>query len=107
MGLLTPPAWFMRELNIIDPEVTVRFNDRQWRWIAYNPDGSVYERLENKDKSYRPLDVRFLRKLRIDKFFTNNSKAFDALLEQNHYDLRSHITRGKNGVVDYLSGYWD
>ena len=107
MPLQTPPNWFLRELRLIDPEITVKFNDRQWKWIAYNADGSVYARIENKDKSYRPLDGRFLRKLRIDTYFTHDSKAYDALIAEDCHALQVHLQGGRERVIDYLAGYWD
>lgn len=109
----TPPGWFTRELRLIDPSLTVKWNNKIKRWCIYHADGSLSKIVEHpKTKAFRDLDQRILRKLRIDIFFTHNDKALalwnsDQREEKEvNAELRQYMTRGLDGISDYLSG-WD
>lgn len=107
MAFKTPSAWYVKDLRLIDPDLTVAWSNRANRWLIYHRDGSVCLRVENpKTKAFRDLDQRSLRKLRINIFFTHNAIALDKYLEEDHIGLRSYLDRGLNGISDYLSG-WD
>jgi len=107
MAFKTPPAWYVRDLRLIDPGLKVAWNNRVSRWLIHHQDGSVSLRIEHpKTRTFRDLDQRSLRKMRVNIFFTHNAIALDKYLEEDHVGLRSYLARGLNGVSDYLSG-WD
>jgi hypothetical protein len=105
MPVRRAPAWFKKELGLINPDLTVTWSDRVNRWLIKNPDGSVSHRVQNKDESYRDLDQRILRKIRIDTFFTHNDEALQRFLKQDNIGMRVYLTRGMVGLSDYLAGY--
>jgi hypothetical protein len=105
MAFYNPPKWFIKELQLANPDLTVKWNHRTKRWGIHNPDGSLSHLVQNKDGSFRPLDQRILRKIRIDTFFTHNDKALQRFLQEDNYGLRAWMDRGMEGVSDYLAGY--
>jgi hypothetical protein len=105
--------WFKKELNLINPGMSVRWHNKVHRWCIHNEDGSVSHIVQHPiTKEFRDLDRRILRKLQIDQFFTHNDLALqiyvDSTKEESevNYELRQHLTRGLDGISDYLSG-WD
>jgi len=109
----TPPRWFTRELALLDPSLTVRWCNLADRWIIYHEDGSPSLRIEHpRTKGFRELDMRAIRKMRINIFFTHNDTALalytDSAKRESEVnrELRGYINRGVDGISDYLSG-WD
>ena len=106
MPLYEAPRWFRRELNLIDPTLSVCWHNKTCRWIIYHEDGSPSLIVENpKTHQFYPLDNRVLRKLRINTFFTHNPKALDRYIDEDAYALLSWMERGLVGVEDYLAGW--
>jgi hypothetical protein len=65
-----------------------------------------------KSKAFRDLDMRTIRKMRINIFFTHNDEALALYTNEVkkesevNWELRDYINRGMDGISDYLSG-WD
>ena len=106
MGFYNPPRWFVRELALIDPALSVRWNNRIKRWTIYHSDGSPSLIIQHpKTREFRPLDQRTLRKLRVNVFFTHSDPAMVAYNSGDDYALRAFVDRGQAGLEDYLSGW--
>lgn len=107
----TPMAYFVKELRLINPDLSVAWNNKIKRWCIYNLDGSISHIVQHpKTQAYRDLDQRILRKLRIDTYFTRNDAALQHYMESQNPEharqLRQYLNRGVDGISDYLSG-WD
>lgn len=100
---MRPPRWFLRELKLINPSFNVKWLPRIGRWVIME-DERLSHHIQNEDKSFRPLDQRILRKLRVDTFFTKNRKALTEFLNDDPYGLIAYTARGMMGIEDYLMG---
>jgi len=75
-GLFKAPVWFQKELRLIHPDLHAEWLNRARRWAIYQG-RNINRIIHNEDDSYRPLDQRALRKLRMDYFFMENPKALE------------------------------
>jgi len=96
-----PPGWIKRELQLIDPGLTIAWGKWIDRWIIYSQ-GEPSHIVQNPDGSFRQLDQRILRKLRIDKLLTYNADALEAYLDGDAYAMNIYLQRGLTGIQDYL-----
>ena len=96
-----PPGWIKRELELIDEGLSVAWGRWIDRWIVYSQ-GEPSHIVQNPDGSFRQLDQRILRKLRIDKFLTYNADALEAYLDGDAYAMNIYLQRGLTGIQDYL-----
>ena len=96
-----PPGWIKRELELIDPGLTIAWGKWIDRWIIYSQ-GEPSHIVQNPDGSFRQLDQRILRKLRIDHLLIYSEEALEAYLDGDNYALSKYVQRGLDGVRDYL-----
>jgi hypothetical protein len=102
-GLFSPPEWFSRELRAICPDMEAKYLDKSKRWGIFC-NGELNRLVEDPvTKEPRPLDQRILRKIRVDVFLTNNSRALDTYLDNDNRAMRAYTARGIVGVTDYLT----
>lgn len=107
--------WYIKELKLISEDLEIFWNNKTKRWVIFQggDPNRIVENLVHKDSmatimqqqigSYRPLDQRLLRKLRVDTFFTRNPGAFEAYLAEDAYAMYTYTERGMQGLIDYLS----
>jgi hypothetical protein len=112
-GYKAPHNWFSRELSYIESGLYAKWHGKINRWFIHHTDNSLCLIVQNpKTKAYRDLDMRTIRKLKINAFFTHNDKAMMLFLDDARkrtdvdYELRQYMERGLDGISDYLSG-WD
>jgi len=96
-----PERWFVRDLQLIDPGLTIAWGKWIDRWIIYCQ-GEPSHIVQNPDGSFRQLDQRILRKLRIDRFLTYNADALEAYLDGDTHAMNIYLQRGLEGIRDYL-----
>ena len=96
-----PERWFVRELQLIDPGLTIAWGRWIDRWIIYCQ-GEPSHIVQNPDESFRQPDQRILRKLRVDHLLTYSEEALEAYLDGDNYALSKYVQRGLDGVRDYL-----
>jgi len=96
-----PFRWFVRELELMDAGLTVKWGKFIDRWIIYCQ-GEPSHIVQNQDGSFRQLDQRILRKLRVDNFLTHNPEALEAYLGDDDYALSMYTHGGFERFRDYL-----
>ena len=100
----TPLPGFTKDLKLINLKFSAKWLPKVQHW-AIMEGNRISHHVQNDDKSYRPLDQRILRKLKIDTFFTMSSKALTEYLKDNPEYLAIYMDRGITGLKDYLAGY--
>ena len=83
-GDMRPPAWFVRELKLIDPNFSVVWEPIGQRYAIISPapvsvfrKGFVYEYLVERNGSFAPLDGRVIRDLRYLMWEKNQLVSLD------------------------------